>query len=159
VVKPPETPDGYNLDIPQGYPVDQEFVSGFKSWAHKAGLSDSQFQSIAAEYVGFEKQYTAKALKAEADQVVSLKTEWGDKFAENLTNAEKALKSVADKESIQWLKETRLSNNPAFIRMFHEVWKKIGSDTILDADSTRATEVERTESGTPMMQYPSMKKK
>jgi hypothetical protein len=159
VVQPPETADGYTVNVPQGHPVDQEFVDSFKSWAHKAGLSDGQFQTISAEYVGFETEFAKKVLKNEADHVESLKHEWGDKFAENVVNADKALKAVSDPESIKWLKETRLANSPVFIRMFHKIWEKIGPDTILTDESTRATEPERTESGTPMMSYPSMAKK
>ena len=44
---PPAEPDGYELEFPEGFPVDETAVSNFKKLAFENGVNQKQFAELA----------------------------------------------------------------------------------------------------------------
>lgn len=91
----PETPDAYELDIPEGQPT--EFADWAKSQFHELGLNNSQAKALSAkwnEYVGQmqEKQVEQLRMKTAEDET-ALRRDWGAAYEKNVSMAKQAAQS------------------------------------------------------------------
>jgi hypothetical protein len=80
----PDTPDAYELDIPEGVPVDEDFMGAFKQWAHKAGLPKDAVKGLSSDYNAYVAQRMAEADKAREAGMDTIKKEWGTDFDKNV---------------------------------------------------------------------------
>jgi hypothetical protein len=82
----PEAPGEYNLPMPEGtpenIPYDRDFADKFKNWAHEAGLSPKQAQTLHDQYV---KDTVAKLGNSAESRVAEIESahkaiveKWGD---------------------------------------------------------------------------------
>lgn len=83
----PEKADGYELklnaeSVPQDFPYDEKSAIEFRNWAHEAGLTPRQAQTLHDKFVGYQAGAfgAAKeaAAKREGDTHRDLVTDWGD---------------------------------------------------------------------------------
>lgn len=83
----PEKADGYQLKlnteaVPQDFPYDEKSAIEFRNWAHEAGLTPRQAQTLHDKFVSQQAQVfgSAKevAAKREGDTHRELVKEWGD---------------------------------------------------------------------------------
>ena len=159
---PPESPDAYQLEIPEGVRVDEGFVKSAKTWAHQAGMSEAQFKAFAAPYIEAQRQVEQSMAQAEQAGIDGLKTEWGGQFDENVQTAKRALKQFAGEEFLAFLDQSRLGNNPIMIKTFVAIGKAISEDKLIEGDGAGLPpgEVKRTSHGTPILaEYPDMRPK
>jgi hypothetical protein len=160
-MKPPESPDAYELNFPKEFPVDQEFVKQAKAWAHQAGLSKIQFEAFAKPYI--EAQLKALTdLNAQDKQARdAIMKEWGDKHDSNLEVARKAVMQFCSKEEMAWFDTTGMGSNPVLVKMFHRIGQAMSEDklSIGGQSSGGAQQMERTSGGTPQLDFPSMRNK
>lgn len=74
----PAKPDGYQFklhpDLPQNFPYDDAFATDYRTWAHEAGLTPRQAQTI-------HDQFTLRAAKQMAAQIADMETKVGDAHA------------------------------------------------------------------------------
>ena len=153
----PETADAYQLAIPDGIKVDDSFVAEAKAWAHTAGMSQAQFEAFAKPYMEAQRQYEQQVQQAEQAGIDGLKKEWGPKFDENVKVAKDALTRFGGEEFKTYLDQTRLGNNPALIKAFVAIGKAISEDKLIEGEGTGGR-MARTSGGTPMLDFPSMRK-
>lgn len=87
----PETADKYEIKVdrtalPADMPYDETMSVEFRSWAHEAGLTPKQAQSLHDKYVGsFATRFTASAEQARQQETAAhtdLVREWGDPTGE-----------------------------------------------------------------------------
>lgn len=87
----PETPEGYNLKLPDGLPADlpydSDFATKFKTWAHKTGATPREAQQLHDEYVREQAANWATIQQAEVAKVEKahqeiLKSWGGDETSE-----------------------------------------------------------------------------
>jgi len=160
VVIPPESADKYEITIPDGKQVNREFMAGFKTWAHEAGLSQKQAETLAAKYIAFEDAQLAAYSKAAEAQVNAVKIEWGDKFDANVAIAHKAVEQFCTAEDKRYLDESGLGNNPTLVRMFYKIGLAMNDDTMGQGRQVPAgQQMPRTSGGTPQLSFPSMQPK
>ena len=112
----------------------------YTSVAKELGMSSEAAQKI-LETVGPELQASqGKALDAmSADwekQVFADKEIGGDKLAENLSVAKRAVDTFATPELKALLDSTRLGNHPEVIRLFHRLGTKISNDKFVTGGTT-----------------------
>lgn len=156
----PEKADAYEIKVPEGHPVNQEFVGKFKAWAHEAGLSQAQAEKIAQGYIGLEQQMMAQAQTEATQAEAAIKTEWGDQYGANLAVAQKAVAEFCDPKDVEYLEKTGLGNNPALVRMFHRIGKAMSEDKIPGGGGGGGGgDMKRTAGGLPQLEFPSMEKK
>lgn len=109
----PESPDKYELKlnteaVPQDFPYDETSAIEFRKWAHEAGLSPVQAQSLHDRFVGYQaNSFTAsrEALtKAEGDAHRAIVHEWGGPdtsgYRQNVEYLSRAVAQLGIKESL-----------------------------------------------------------
>jgi len=156
----PEKPEAYEIKGPDGYPVNEQFVGAFKSWAHAQGLSQAQAQGLADNYIALEQSSMAEVAKQDSQAINALKIEWGDKFSANTAVADKAILEFATEDEQKFLLGLGLTKAAPVIRMFHRIGMKMSDDTMpVGAKPSGGTSaMERTRGGIPQLDFPSMRK-
>jgi hypothetical protein len=165
-LKPPDTADEYEFEMPEGFNVDDNAYSEFKKMAFDEGINQKQFSAL----MGMEATRHKSALEsirtnidtARTESETALKTEWGDKYQEKLDGANRILKheSFADGAFKQFLNDTRFGDNPHVIKFFSKLSDLISEDAFTKpgtGDSKPGIPV--GEDGRPMLKFPSMEDK
>lgn len=161
--KAPEDVKGYEIEIPEGYPVDQVYVDAMKAKALELGFSVDQFKALAAAQLQFEQQRAkdleaySKELWTKEKQAVTLER-GSAAFAEDMAYAKKAITAFFGAEVAENF--TNESADPLYFRGFAKIGRLMSADTMhLGGEpSVKPARVE-TDSGIPMLKYPSMEKK
>jgi hypothetical protein len=95
------------------------------------------------DFADFEgKTMTERAITVKASQeqsVASLKTEWGDAYAEKLAAAQTFVKTCGSPELSKWLNETGLGNDANFIKMFSNAGMMVLDDKAVGGGGMKFT--------------------
>jgi len=130
---PTSAPEKYEFKPVEGRNLDSETMSTFAEVAKELGLTQDSAQKI------LDRMAPQMAQRQQA-QIESIRTEWveasktdaefgGDKIAENLAVAKKALDQFGTPELRALLNESGLGNHPEIIRMMYRAGKSISEDT------------------------------
>jgi hypothetical protein len=130
---PQGAPDKYEFKPVEGRTLDSETMSTFAEVAKELGLTQDSAQKI------LDRMAPQMAQRQQA-QIESIRTEWveasktdaefgGDKIAENLAVAKKALDQFGTPELRALLNESGLGNHPEIIRLMYRAGKSISEDT------------------------------
>lgn len=143
--KPQETKaepaKAYEIKLPKDAALDGAIATELAALAQKAGISQEHAQAVAdfmnAKAAGFIDQMKQAQAQAHENQVKTwdeaLKADkeiGGEKVAANLEQGRRALERFADKEAIDFLRETGLNSNPLLARIFVRIGKAMGEDRI-----------------------------
>jgi hypothetical protein len=109
----PESPDKYELKlnteaVPQDFPYDEKSAIEFRTWAHEAGLTPQQAQSLHDKFVGQQAGVFTSTLeqrgKAEGDAHRAITAQWGDPdtdgYKHNLEYTSRAISQLGLKDSL-----------------------------------------------------------
>ncbi len=133
-------PEKYTFTAPEGSEYDPEILESFSGAAKEAGLTQDAAQKL------IEKMAPALAAR-QVDQVQAIHQEWqrasaadkefgGEKLAENLGTARKALDNFGTPELRSLLDETGLGNHPEVIRLLYRAGKAISEDKFVGGSAT-----------------------
>ena len=150
----PEKSDGYVFAIPSGMPADSgfdgDFVKGFASLAHEAGITKASAEKfynaymeqvkegIIANVVEEKKALEAKtALQKEA--VAKLEADWKADTKANVERAHRAFEALGGEDEAKEIMErftdpdtkAKLGDNPVMLRLFFKIAEMIDDDTII----------------------------
>jgi hypothetical protein len=125
-------PEKYEFKAPEGKEFDAGILETFTGAAKEANLTQDAAQKL------IEKMGPALAAR-QADQVQAIYNGWteasktdkefgGEKFAENLGVARKALDTFGTPELRKLLDDSGLGNNPEVIRLLYRTGKAISED-------------------------------
>lgn len=139
-VKASGAPEKYTFAAPDGMTYDPEVLESFSGAAKEAGLTQEAAQKL------IEKMAPAITAR-QADQVQAIRKEWldastadkefgGEKLAENLGVARKALDNFGSPELRELLDETGLGNHPEVIRFMYRAGKAISEDKFVGGSAT-----------------------
>lgn len=131
----------YDLKLSDKATIDSAIATELAALAHKAGISQEHAQAFAdfmdAKAASFVDQIKQAQVQAHENQVKTwdeaLKADkeiGGEKVAANLEQGRRALERFADKEAIDFLRETGLNSNPLLARIFVRIGKAMGEDRI-----------------------------
>lgn len=160
----PETPDAYELpEIPEGLPVDQEAMTGFKTLAHELKLTPEQVQKIveydfqrAQRYVEADKQATEDAAneirKSREAANAALNKEWGAGKEAKMELVAKVKQRFIPEDTLKEWDESGLSDNPVFIKFLAEIGDAMDEDRLI-LPNQRSHEIPRTADGRPILRY------
>jgi hypothetical protein len=160
----PESPDGYELqkpDLPEGLGYSADAEKAYREAAHKLGMSNAQVKALYDWYNettigGYETR--AKAQKAEQEKTVeALKKEWGKDFDKNSEIAVRAAEKFGGDDFKKFLEETRLGDNPHFVRVFHAIGTAIADDSSIPGST--GSGAEKTEEEIAKSRFPKTYKK
>lgn len=124
-------PESYDLKMPEGVELDQAAAAEFTAIAKELKLDQAAAQKLAdvgAKMAQRQVEAHAKLVESWAEQVKTDNEIGGDKLAENLGVARKALEAFGTPGLRDVLNATGLGNHPEIIRAFYKVGKAISED-------------------------------
>ena len=124
-------PEAYDLKMPEGVELDQAAAAEFTAIAKELKLDQAAAQKLAdvgAKMAQRQVEAHAKLVESWAEQVKTDNEIGGDKLAENLGVARKALEAFGTPGLRDVLNATGLGNHPEVIRAFYKVGKAISED-------------------------------
>ena len=168
----PDAPEKYQFDevtLPEGITYDKDMEDTFRKTAFENGLSQAQanvlFKTYNERTLKQHEDYN-QAVKEYHEKVVGeLKKEWGNDYDGNLEVARRGfikageISGIKD-DFVKFMTDSKLGDNPMFIKVFHAFGKAISDDSISGITQRGSTPSERkTDSaGRPVFDYPSMRK-
>lgn len=143
----PDKTEGYEL--PESDLMSEEFTSTQREFYLKNNLSNEQAKEVHKALIShMEKGIDAiqKAnLQAREEAETALKGELGDKYNQTLKDAQNALRRFASEEDVKYLTKTGLGNDAGIIKMFANIQKQIGGDSLLNLPSSATSKNEAKE--------------
>jgi len=138
----PETAEDYESPtegMPEGIEINAEHTKAFFKEALDMGLNKQQ----AARLIRYEATLAAKlttdnaeaATAAQAETDVTLRSEWGNAYEQNLGLAKKAVEIFGGAELQDHLNKTGLGNNIAMLRAFGKIGRMVAEDEIIGTGS------------------------
>lgn len=119
----PESAEDYKINTPEGIELNNDRLSKYAEAAHKAGLSNTQFNDLVQVQLA-EAQAEAEAATAsfEAGEK-SLKEAWGKAYEGRIEEARAAANTLGEKnpEAMQALLNSEAANNPVVMQAFYEL--------------------------------------
>ena len=123
-----------DFTMPEGMQLDADLAGELKTFAKEKNLSQEDAQHVA--------DLGVKMLQKQQESSNQIRNDWadaskadkeigGEKFAENLAVANKAIEAFATPEFVKFLQESGLGNHPEMVRAWHRVGKKISVDTVV----------------------------
>ncbi len=161
----PESADAYEMpEIPEGVPVDDTAIAGFKALAHELGLSQAQVSKIiefdikrAQGYADADKK-DAEASAAEIKKnreaaMAELEKKWGPNAkAAKMELINKVKQRFIDEDTLKLWDESGLSDDPVFLNFLSEIGAILSEDQLILPDG-RQTQPRTTPDGRPILQY------
>jgi len=124
----PETPDKFDIKLPEGSDLDKAGLDSFLAHLHKAGpMTPSMAQAAADWYGGYAKQVAAEserhfaAARETAD--ADLKKELGGAYEATIDAAAEAVERFGGADYVQYLKDTNQGSDPRAIKAWAAVAK------------------------------------
>jgi hypothetical protein len=127
----PEVPEAYDLQMPEGVELDKAAAEEFTAIAKELKLDQTAAQKLAdigAKMAQRQQEAHAKLVETWTEQVKTDKELGGDKLAENLGVARKAIDTFGSPELKELLNSTGLGNHPEVVKLAFKVGKAISED-------------------------------
>lgn len=131
----PKTSAEYKMPEPpealKGLAMDEAVANKFRDDAHKAGLSQAQFEFVMGEYFKFAPALAGASQQVSAEETIaSLKETWGEKYQENGRDAWRGMERMAQASGLTTEEVDReLGNNVMFNRIMAAVGAQMREDT------------------------------
>lgn len=136
----PKVPEKYEFKAPEGSELNPEVMTKFEGVAKELGLTQEAAQKVVDAMA-------PQIAAAQAAQLATIKNGWadsartdkefgGEKLAENLAVAKKALDAFGSPELRTLLNDTGLGNHPEIIRAFFKAGQKISGSNFVPGGTT-----------------------
>jgi len=133
----PESPDKYEVKLPEGVQADENFMKGFKELAHKSGILPRQAQPLVEWFTQEASRVMAAEAQAKAAQakqgIEGLKTEWGAAYDTKIKQANAALSETLGDlapDFKKFLNESGLGDHPTLIKAFAKMGENLKEDDL-----------------------------
>jgi len=133
----PETAENYDVSqegVPKEIPVEDNFLSNFKTKSFELGLLPNQVQGLFNWWVDSEKGVLEEMTKLNTDTTESAKTElrqeWGKAYDQNVKLASSVITKFGGKAT-QDLLTSDFANDPKIIKLLSSVGKVLSEDNLL----------------------------
>lgn len=133
----PEKPDEYNIPDPENLPVDDQFKGWAREAFHKAGLTKTQAETLAAEWNGYAENTVQQSQEDYNAQIASqeqeLKQEWGNGYDRQVRLAQHAAKDLGlTEDQLESMEQSM--GYAGVMRLFAGLGKQLGEDRFVDSD-------------------------
>lgn len=126
-----EAPEAYELKMPEGVELDKAAADEFTAIAKELKLSAADAQKVAdvgAKMAQRQVEAHAKLVESWTESVKTDKEIGGDKLAENLGVARKAIDAFGSDSFKALLNQSGLGNHPEVVKFAYKVGKAISED-------------------------------
>lgn len=124
----------FEIKLPEGTELNPEVLNQFKDAAFKSGLLPKQAQGLLEWYTKFEKDTMAtlqsQKQQSTAQEIDSLKKEWGDGFQKQVALAQMAVKELGGEGFVKYLVDSGLASNVPLTKFMAQVGKLLGEDKL-----------------------------
>lgn len=128
----------YEFTMPEGVEIDPATLGNLTELSRELGLTKEQAQKVA----DLGAQQAQRWAQAQEQAINDVSAQWidtvktdkeigGDRMAEKLAVAKRALDRFGSSELTQLLDESRLGNHPELIRAFYRAGKAISDDALV----------------------------
>jgi len=127
----PEVPESYEFTMPEGVAIDKTAADEFTAIAKELKLNQADAQKVAdvgAKMAQRQAEAHAQLVESWVESVKTDKEIGGDKLAENLAVARKAIETFGTPELKDVLNATGFGNHPAVIKAFYKAGMAISGD-------------------------------
>lgn len=134
----PDSPENYEITMPEGRDADPHFVDWFKKAAHGLALSPQQAQGLAQGYEQMVEEFLEGEPRRHARQLAASREElhglWGEELSERCDAAFQGLDRTArtaglDPREAKDLHE-KIAESPEMMRLFSAVGQTFSEDTL-----------------------------
>lgn len=134
----PESPDKYELQLPDNVKADDPLLKAFKDTAHKQGILPKQAKELFGWFLESAKtsQQTAQnaQLAKTAEGISGLQKQWGEAYKQEVSVAQAGLKALDPTgELSKMVRESGMGNDPTFIKLMNTYGKTLGEAAISGA--------------------------
>lgn len=163
--QPPQSPDEYKFEIPEGTELDQAAADKFKKFAFENKIP----VELANKLVGFELQiqrqaqeravaeFNKKLEQGQMDTETALKKKWGADFDANIKLAQRVAQKFLPENIRKYLNDSGFGNNPELVEGFYNIAKVLSED-VFSTGKEPAAGPRTDEFGRPTLDFPSMRK-
>lgn len=134
----PEDKADYSQGLPEDIELDQERFERYAELAHESKMTKEQFQSLIKLNAAEAQAQSEANEKSFLEGQNKLKEVWGQDFENRLQGAQEAAKMYSEKypEAMEQLLNSDMSNNPAVLSMFSELYSAMKETGVVDAKSS-----------------------
>lgn len=158
----PEEISGYEFETPEGISFNEDESNAFKEYSKESGFSNDVYQKI----MKFETDRIAASSKAATDKhaenITALKKEFGDKYDQALSVADKALQASPFAKDLLGSDDPAemtkiLADSPLLFRVFNWIGTAISQDSLESGGRGGVGDSrQKNEAGKPMLKYKDM---
>lgn len=131
-----KVPEKYELKIPEGLSISEDYAEQIQTHAKELGLSQEQAQklvdrdaSLIKEHHEHQKELMQVQAELWEEELRKDKDFGGEKYDETVSYARKAIKQYASPEIIEWLEESKFGSNDKLVKMFARIGRDFSADT------------------------------
>lgn len=144
-----ETPaTDYSIDYPEGHEVFNDVKTSFEELVKTVGLNKEQAQKLVELGMTQSQQIMAAQEAKKAAEVANWEASTkadkelgGDRLAETLSVAGKALEQFTTPAFKELLNQTGIGNHPEMIRMFYKIGQSISEDNLVNGHNGNRQEL------------------
>lgn len=150
----PEKPDGYEfkqIEWPESVPdwlkeSSEHELNEFKSVFHNLGLTQEQAQQLTERFLGNSleqwNESQSAIQKKQEDAKSELQKAWGNDYDANIELAKRGAERAGElagikDDFIKFMEDSRLGDDPIFVKIFYGIGKAISEDSALFGDSAQ----------------------
>ncbi len=126
-----DTPEGYEIKVPENVAMSQEVVDKLRQWAYETGTPKVAFETVLRNYLQDASEQSIKSLEVAKKE---LQDEWQNDYDVNFELADRFVTNDCSKEFRQVLVNSGLHNHPVFVKEFLSFAKRIATDTFVKGD-------------------------
>lgn len=130
----PESPDKYDLKLPENLKQDTALVKSYSEAMHKAGILPKQAQSVMDWWTNLSQQRTSELQSQINTQLEQgqgkLKQEWGQAADQKFKQAVAAVREYGGDEFSKLLSDTGLDKHPVMLKVMAKVGENLKEDVI-----------------------------
>ncbi len=145
----PEKAEAYTIpdDVPKEIKetFNPEFTSSLNTLAHTIGLNQKQYAELTKWGANQALAMTQAQVETRKANEATLKKDWGSDFESRCNLASATIKNLCGSAShpfVQFLEETKMGDDPRFVKFFYDLGKELGEDEILAGDKGSESKVE-----------------
>ena len=161
----PDSPESYELEIPEGAQVDEDMVGWFKNAAFEHKVPVDTAKNLVAGFLQKQQeaterareQFQAQVNKEVEDGTKALQQAWGDKFDARIGKLEHIIATNMSDEAREFIKNSGVGRDPAFIQGLWGIVSKLDESEFVAGDAVpQKKEAPKDAFGRDRLRFPSM---
>lgn len=127
-----DTPEGYEVKVPENVPVDEGMINKIKQWAFDAGAPKTAVETVLKNWFQELTDQQAQSIEVAKKE---LQDEWKDEYNTNFQLADRFVTNEASEDFRALLVETGLNNHPVVAKQMLDWAKRVATDKLIKGEA------------------------